>query len=74
MDLSHLEESQGADVRQMLQPFATMRWGQLGQINVTQHPVDLLPGSWPSFSQPYRAGAESRKIIENNDMLAQGVI
>eukprot|EP00171_Calliarthron_tuberculosum_P021901 IDg21901t1 len=76
IDLSCLSEDQRREVRRMLERFSDMWQGHLGEVTATQHRIDLLPGARPQYSQPYRAGPESRKVIEShiNDMKSKGVI
>lgn len=60
ISLPHLDDEQQGKVREMLEPFAPMWQGQLGKVTVTEHRIDLLPGTRPHRSQPYRAGPEKR--------------
>ncbi len=50
--------------------------GHLGQVKVTEHLIDLVPGSKPVFSQPYRAGPEAGKINKGRivDLLGKDCI
>lgn len=66
MDLSELSPARRTIVRAMLKPFSSMWDGKLGEVKVTEHRIELLPGARPVFSQPYRAGVKSRKVIQEN--------
>lgn len=49
--------------------------GHLGEVKVSEHRIDLFLDTRPVYSQPYRGGAESRKVIQQNvDRLLQGEI
>eukprot|EP00171_Calliarthron_tuberculosum_P003874 IDg3874t1 len=76
IDLSELTLAHQKSVREMLRPFSSMWNGQLGEVKVTEHRIELLPGARSVFSQPYRAGIESRKVIQQNvdDLLSQDII
>ena len=76
LDLSHLASSLRKRVKNMLKRFAPMWSGKLGEINSTPHYIDLLPGSRPIASQPYRAGPKAREIEQRevDKMLQAGVI
>lgn len=76
IDLSELTPIRQNTVRKMLKPFTSMWHGKLGEVKITEHRIDLVPGARPVFSQPYRAGAESRKVIQKNvdELLQQGII
>lgn len=41
-----------------------LRDGHLGEINITEHRVDLLPDSKTIKSAPYRAGPKIRELIQ----------
>eukprot|EP00171_Calliarthron_tuberculosum_P022762 IDg22762t1 len=74
--LENLSEDQQAKVRKSLGKYSHMWQGQLGEVNSAKHRIDLTINSQPVFSQPYRAGPQSRKIIQEtiDDMCSQGVI
>ena len=76
VELSHLDAAQGRRVREMLRPFVDMWSGKLGNISVTQHRIELKPGSTPVHTQPYRAGPKARQVEEEHvsKMLDAGVI
>lgn len=75
--LPELNNQQANQVRKMLDPFKEMwRPGKVGKVNVTEHHIDIQPGSKPQFSQPYRAGPYARKVIKNtiDEMLEQDIV
>lgn len=74
--LEHLPAKTRRKVRRMLQPFADLWKGHLGEVKVTEHRIPTVNGSKPVFSQPYKAGPEARKILKTSidDMLEKGVI
>ena len=76
LDLSHLAPEYRERVRGMLKEFAPMWAGDLGQINTTEHHIDLVPGSRPVAQQPYRAGPKARELEQRevDKMLREGVI
>ncbi len=49
---------------------------QLGEVSITEHRIDLIPGSRPVFSQPYWTSPGARKVIRENidDLLEKGCI
>ena len=76
ISLAHLTSAQQRQVREMAAPFRKL-WGpELGRVNITTHRLDLEEGARPSYAQPYRAGPEKRRIIEEEieKMLDLGVI
>lgn len=60
----------------MFKKHENMLSGQRGDINVTQHCIDLIPVSLPVKSAPYHAGTEIRELekFDVNKQLATGVI
>ena len=76
IQLSHLQDEEKGKVLNMLQDFESMWQGQLGHVSATEHHIDLVPGARPQYSQPYRAGPEKRKVIEETveSLLKEGVI
>lgn len=76
LDLGHLSEEVRVKVRRMLEKHSSMWLGHLGTISVTQHRIEVKPGSKPVHMQPYRAGPKSREIeaAEVDKMLAEDVI
>lgn len=72
IDLSELTPALCTVVHSMLKLFASIWEGKQGECKVTEHRIEILPGASPVFSQPYRPGLESRKIIQENvDRLLQ---
>lgn len=51
-------------VRDLLERYQGLWSGQLGQIDVTPHRINLQPGARPIRSQPYREGPHHRELIE----------
>ena len=60
----------------MLKEFTPMWDGSLGTIGVTEHRIDLLPGTRPISQHPYRAGPKAREEEKSQveKMLRAGVI
>lgn len=55
VDLNHLSNSAGREVRKMLRPFEDIWSGKVGTLVVTQHLITLKEGDKTVHSQPYRA-------------------
>ena len=74
--LDHLSSSRRKAVEAMAKPFKSLWKAGLGKIKATVHRLNLEEGSRPSYAQPYRAGPEKRRIIEQEieKMLDMGVI
>ena len=49
----------------MLAPHEGMWSGDVGKIRATEHCIDLKSNTRPIRQHPYRAGAESRKVLED---------
>ena len=49
-------------IREMLRDHEHLWDGTMGQINITQHAIDLVPGARPFKSAPYRAGPKTREL------------
>ena len=59
IDLSHLKDATlRKRVLTLLEMYATVFEGRLGQIDATEHHINLKPGTAPIRQQPYRAGPE----------------
>ena len=60
----------------MLRKHEKMWSGQLGEITVTEHHIDLIKGARPLKSHPYRAGPKPRELekFEIDKQLKAGVI
>ena len=77
VDLSHItDEKLKARILKMLAPHKDMWSGYLGKIRATEHNIDLKSNTRPLHQHPYRAGPESRKVLEDhiNLQLAADVI
>ena len=61
LDLSHVAFCHRGKLRTMLRKYSHMRNGSLGEIATTEHRIDLVPGSRPVSSVPYRAGPKEQK-------------
>jgi Reverse transcriptase (RNA-dependent DNA polymerase) len=74
--LDHLPNDLRQKVVGMLTKHQDMWSGNLGEIKVTSHRIELIPGAKPVFQPPYRAGQKSRGIEkeEVERMLEAGVI
>ena len=53
-------------ILKMLAPHKDMWSGDLSKIRATEHHIDLKPNTRPIHQHPYRAGAESRKVLEDH--------
>ena len=49
----------------MMKKYALMWCGHLGEINTTQHSIDLVQGAKPVSQASYRAGHHAREIIND---------
>ena len=63
-------------IREMLRGHEHLWNGTMGQINITQHTIDLVPGARRFKSAPYRAGPKTRELdqFEIDKQLKAGVI
>jgi len=50
-------------VHDLLEEYKALWAGQLGQVDVTPHRIEVTPGARPRRAQPYRASHASRDII-----------
>ncbi len=64
IDLSGVPKSYHKRIRTMLRKHESMWSGQLGEITVTEHHIDLKPGARPYKAQPRRAGLKERELTE----------
>ncbi len=64
IDLSGVDKSYHQRIRAMLRKHESMWSGQLGEITVTEHHIDLKPDARPHKAQPRRAGLKERELIE----------
>lgn len=76
LNLDHLPKGHQARVRAMLNRYAHMWDGSLGEINTTEHYIDLVPDARPFATPPYAAGPKLRQVQadEVDRMLRAGVI
>ena len=76
IDLSHVDEKHRPRLLTMLQKYAKMWDGSLGEINTTEHHIELVPDARPIASHPYRAGPKAREVEQKEveRMLQAGVI
>ncbi len=74
--LDEVPENLRCRVRQMLKKHEQMWLGKLGEINVTEHGINLKPDAKPFKSPPFRAGPKMRELIqfEVDKQLKAGVI
>jgi hypothetical protein len=61
VELAHLTPQEREKVFYLLTKHRTMWDVRLGQVHSTAHRIQLIPGSKPAYSQPYRAGAKARE-------------
>lgn len=75
-DLRQLSEEELAPVGHILGELSPVWQGQMGEVNTTQHRIEIAPDSRPVFSRPYPEGQESHKVIKANldDLLAKDCI
>ena len=67
MDLLHITDKKlKARILDMLAPHKDMWSGDLGKIRATEHHIDHRPDTRTLHQHPYRAGPESRKVLENH--------
>ena len=57
-----VDEKYHPAIRGMLKKHEDMWLGKLGNINVTEHAIDLIPGARSFKSPPYRAGPKTREL------------
>ena len=62
--LEEVPEEYHQRIRKMLKKHESMWLGELGEISVTEHSIDLVPGARPFKSAPYRAGPKARELEE----------
>lgn len=76
LDLTHLPEEHHEEIRAMLHKHSPMWNGALGEINLTEHRIELLPGARPVSQSPYRQGPKGRKFEDEEvrRMLKDGVV
>ena len=57
-----VERTYHPEIREMLRRHECLWDGKTGEINITQHSIDLIPGARPFKSAPYRAGQKTREL------------
>ena len=62
LNLSHLSNKRQRELIRMLKEFQPMWDGHLGEINITKHRIELLPGTRPIRQHPYRTGMKSKEF------------
>ncbi len=62
MSLEEIPKEHHGQIRRMLKQHARMWNGKLGEISVTKHRIELLPGARPVRSEPYCQGQRSREF------------
>jgi Reverse transcriptase (RNA-dependent DNA polymerase) len=62
LDINHLPKETQPKVKDMLSKYSSMWTGQLGEISITQHRIDLIPAAKPIYQAPYRAGVKGREV------------
>ena len=62
-------------IRKMLRKHESLWDGTMGEINITKHSINLVPGTRPFKSAPYRAGPKTRELeqFEIDKQLHAGV-
>lgn len=64
IDLSGVDKSYHKRIRAMLRKHESMWSAQLGEIKITEHRIDLKPGSRPFKAQPRRSGPKERELLD----------
>jgi hypothetical protein len=62
VQLGHLNGEERAEILDILAKHRSMWSGRLGQVQSTNHRIDLIPGQKPVHCQPYRAGPRARAV------------
>ena len=62
VQLGHLQDESRVAILDMLAKHRSMWSGRLGQVQSTNHRIDLIPGQKPVHCQPYRAGPTARAV------------
>ena len=78
IDLSEtkLTQLQRDQLKNVINSFSDIFRKQNGRTNMLQHQIQLIPGSKPVNSPPYRYAPAKRQVIENNlkEMKEEGII
>jgi hypothetical protein len=62
VQLGHLPGKDRDEILDMLAKHRSMWSGRLGQVQSTNHRIDLIPGQTPVHCQPYRAGPKAMAV------------
>jgi hypothetical protein len=62
VQLGHLPGEERDEILDILAKHRSKWSGRLGQVQSTNHRIDLIPGQNPVHCQPYRAGPRARAI------------
>ena len=62
--LEEVSEKYHQRIRKMLKKHESMWLSELGEISITEHAIDLVPGARPFKSAPYRAEPKARELEE----------
>ena len=65
LDLGHVPPTHREKLRSLLQEFSTMWDGSLGEVNTTEHHIDLVKRARPIASHPYRVGPRAREAEQD---------
>jgi transposase InsO family protein len=76
LNKTNLDAEQKEKVNQLIQSFPDVFNKQAGRTNKSKHEIQLLPGSRPCNSQPFRYAPARKQVIEENlnDMLKEGIV
>jgi len=74
--LSHLEDDQQVQLRQLLVRYADVFSDVPGKTKLVQHTIRLKEGVVPVAQAPYRLNPDKSMIVDKeiDDLLAQGII
>ena len=76
IDICHVDPRYREKLRSLLRKYKSMWDGKLGEISITEHPIDVFPDTRPIAQNPYRAGPKARQFesAEVERMLESGII
>ena len=71
-----VDKAHHTKIRKMLRKNESLWDDMMGEINITKHSIDLVPGARPFKLAPYRAGPKTRELelFEIDNQLQAGVI
>ena len=75
--LPDLHEEKRREAKKVLRKFESLWHPDFNDwCNVTEHLIDIVPGARSQYSEPYRAGPQERKIIQDivKDMFDEDII